>query len=181
MNKKNLSLGLLRQKRELLGLSMDDVVQKLNDRGIKISSKTLYGYENGVGFPKVNTFIALCDIYGIDDILGAFGVRSNVKLATGEVEWPFSLYNDFFNASLLDKIYILLTDGVPSFDGYEAQLRDTLPDGAITANFNKLWNCFSKLNESGQSQLLEYAAYLVSKDKYLEQKKNQEKSSANAV
>lgn len=154
MNKENFSLGLLRQKREQLGLSIEEVVQKLDERQIKISSKTLYGYENGVGTPKVNTFIALCDIYGIDDILGAFGARSNVHIATDDSDWSFTLYNDFFNASLLDKIYILLDNGVPSFDGYEEQLSASLPDSAAAANFNKLYSLFIQLNETGQGAAL---------------------------
>ena len=91
MDNEKFSLGILRQKREQLGYSIEEVVQKLNARQIKISGKTLYGYENGVGAPKVNTFIALCDIYGIDDILGAFGVRSSNHVETDNSDCSFIL------------------------------------------------------------------------------------------
>lgn len=154
MSEKNISLGMLRQKREQLKLSIDEVVSQLNERGIAISSKTLYGYENGVGTPKVNTFIALCDIYGIDDILGSFGGRSSIPIASGSSDWTLDLYNDFFNASLLDKIYLLLKHGVPSFDGYEKQLTASLPDSATAANFDKLYSLFISLNEPGQGAAL---------------------------
>lgn len=155
-NKKTFSPALLRQKRESLNLDVEEVIQKLKDRGIEISVKTLYGYENGVGTPKVNTFIALCDIYGINDILGAFGYRTNISIAPNKDDWHLSLYNDFFNASLLDKIFILLEHGVPSFNGYEDQIEAALPNSSVAANFSRLYTIFSSLNEAQQGIAFHY-------------------------
>ncbi|MCL1819397.1 MAG: hypothetical protein FWG36_01930 [Oscillospiraceae bacterium] len=60
---------LLKEQRAISHLSVDDVLTRLKEKGISISPKTLYGYENGVGSPKIRTFLALCDIYGIKDIM----------------------------------------------------------------------------------------------------------------
>ena len=64
---------LLRDNRKRYGYSIEQVAEKLRERGISISAKALYGYENKVGKPKLNTFVALCDIYGITNLLEALG------------------------------------------------------------------------------------------------------------
>jgi len=89
-------------------LTPEEVVNKLAERSIPISVKTLYGYENGVSTPRVNTFIALCDIYKVSDIMSEFGYATPIKLASGDNEWHYDEYNDFFNGTLLEKIYLLL-------------------------------------------------------------------------
>lgn len=65
--------GLLKENRKRNGYSVEQVAEKLRERGISISTKALYGYENKVGKPKLSTFVALCDIYGITNILEALG------------------------------------------------------------------------------------------------------------
>lgn len=65
--------GLLKENRKRNGYSVEQVAEKLRERGISISTKALYGYENKVGKPKLNTFVALCDIYGITNLLEALG------------------------------------------------------------------------------------------------------------
>lgn len=154
MSKKNISLGILRQRREQLGFSINDVIDMLSERSIELSAKALYGYENGVGTPKVTTFIALCDIYGIHDVLGSFGYDRHPSLVTCENEWDASLYNDFFNASLLDKIYILLKNGIPSFSGYEEKLDSCFSDNAQAAYFDKLFSICKNFNETQQKMAL---------------------------
>ena len=59
---------LLKTGRVSAKLSVQEVSQKLLCFGIEIKEKTLYGYERAVSMPNVPAFIALCDIYGIDDI-----------------------------------------------------------------------------------------------------------------
>lgn len=66
--------GLLRSEREHSKYSVECVSRLLNTRGLKISTKTLYGYESGVSMPKLSTFLALCDIYGVSDALAALGM-----------------------------------------------------------------------------------------------------------
>jgi predicted transcriptional regulator len=65
---------LLKEQRAQSKKSTSDVTSLLKDRGIFISETTLYGYENGVSTPKVKIFLALCDIYGITDIMSALGL-----------------------------------------------------------------------------------------------------------
>ena len=144
---------ILRQRREQLNLTPREVVDKLKAKGISISEKTLYGYENGVGNPKVNTFIALCDIYDINDVMGTF-TDSKSLCSTTSAEWEIDEYNDFFNAPLLEKIYLLIKWGIPSFSGYEERLSDLLPTDADQANFERLYSSFVKLNERAQGELI---------------------------
>lgn len=72
---------LLRDERERKGYSVEQVAEKLHERGINISTKALYGYENKVGKPKLSTFVALCDIYGITNILEALGFSYSVQVS----------------------------------------------------------------------------------------------------
>lgn len=149
---------ILKQKRNELGLTPQDVIAALKERGIEIKEKALYAYENGDNSPKVNTFIALCDIYKISDVMGEFGYSNQsctVPLATKSNEWSVDQYNDFFDGSLLEKIYLLIKHGVPSFAGYEKRLEECFPTDAEAANFEKLYNCFRNLNELAQGIALE--------------------------
>lgn len=72
---------LLRENRKRNGYSVEQVAEKLRERGISISTKALYGYENKVGKPKLNTFVALCDIYGITNLLEALGFSYSVPVS----------------------------------------------------------------------------------------------------
>lgn len=69
----NLIPARLKSAREKEALTVEQVVTMLSSRGYSISAKTLYGYENGVSSPKISIFMALCEIYGISDLLGEFG------------------------------------------------------------------------------------------------------------
>jgi len=161
MKSDNKIAAILKDCRKKTGLSGKQIVAMLKERGIDISEKTLLGYENGVGTPRVSTFFALCDIYKISNIMKEFGYSTTVKLATGDSEWSFDLYNDFFNASLLEKIYILLREGVPSFAGYEEQLEKSLPSDAAAANFDRLYKLFLSLDEAGQGTAFRLLEELV--------------------
>ncbi len=63
----------LRQLRQAQGLTAKEVAEILASKSIDISEKTLLGYENGVSAPKVSTFLRLCEIYRVTDIMGTFG------------------------------------------------------------------------------------------------------------
>ena len=63
----------LRQAREQVSMPVQDVINRLSELGIEISDKALYNYEKGHRTPDVDTLMALCRIYGIEDILGVFG------------------------------------------------------------------------------------------------------------
>ena len=55
------------------GLSTSETVSALEQRNVSISPKTLYGWEKARSQPDINTFLLLCDIYGVYDIASAFG------------------------------------------------------------------------------------------------------------
>lgn len=114
--------AILKQRRNLLGLTPEHVVSKLEERGFSISTKALYAYESGTNLPKVPVFIALCDIYEIRDIMGSFGFAT-VPLCTEETDWATDQYSDFFKGSLYDKIVMLKMWGIPSFSEYEEFMR----------------------------------------------------------
>lgn len=150
--KDSLIPGLLRDYRKAKGLSTTEVIQALNAKGISIAEKTLYGYENGTSTPNVRTFIALCDIYDINDIKRTFSGNgiSPFKANLSSDDWHITFYNDFFNGSLLEKVYLLLKYGVPTFSGYEDRLKNEFPSDSERANFERLYNSFKKLNEIQQ-------------------------------
>lgn len=62
---KNKISETLKQIRQSKKISIKCVVEELKKYNIKISEVTLYGYENGHSQPNADTFVALCDIYGI--------------------------------------------------------------------------------------------------------------------
>ena len=143
---------LLRDRRTRKGLSVDQVSAKLKEMGLSVASKTLYGYENGTSMPNVPTFIALCDIYEVTDILSAVNAKSSAIHFSSE-EWHLDQYNDFFNnRGVLGKIYLLMRDGIPSFSGYEDKLDECFPKDSEAANFDRLYKIFSELNEVGQGE-----------------------------
>ena len=74
MSKEQIALKL-KKYREQCGLSVKDVQQKLALMGFSISDKTIYGYESGHRQPDADTLMAMCVIYGIDDVFSAFGYR----------------------------------------------------------------------------------------------------------
>lgn len=109
--------AILKQQRNLHEMTPEQVISKLKEHGISISTKALYAYESGTNLPKVPVFLALCDIYNIRDIMSSFGYSAS--LCFGANEWEPDQYEDFFKVTLYEKIYLLAKWGIPSFDGYE--------------------------------------------------------------
>jgi transcriptional regulator with XRE-family HTH domain len=72
--------NVLKRYRHKSGLSTKEVTDLLGQHNIKISPKTLYGWEIGHSQPDANTLLLLCNIYGIDDIMLAFGYGKKGKL-----------------------------------------------------------------------------------------------------
>lgn len=58
--------SLLKTKRKEAGLKIKTVVEELETYGIKLSEKTIYGYENGDRQPNADLFLVFCRIYGIN-------------------------------------------------------------------------------------------------------------------
>lgn len=67
---------VIKTKRKTLKLSVKDVVAKLSEQGIKVSEKTIYGWESGHRQPDADTFLTLCDIYQIENITKEFGIKN---------------------------------------------------------------------------------------------------------
>ena len=61
--------ALLKDARRDKGLKGSEVVNKLKGYGIEVSPKTLWGWENGNSQPPIPTFIALCKIYEVENII----------------------------------------------------------------------------------------------------------------
>ena len=73
----------LKEIRESKKLTRREVAERLHYYGIDISDKTLYGYEVGRTSANADMFLALCDIYGIENITDTFkesSYLSNNKL-----------------------------------------------------------------------------------------------------
>lgn len=82
----------LKRFRELANLSVEQVSSALKARGIEKSNpKTIYGWENGHSEPSAETFLILCDIYDVDNILEVFGYKNKKKpVLTDEQEKQYS-------------------------------------------------------------------------------------------
>lgn len=155
MTSQNISL-ILKQQRNISQMTPEQVVSKLEDYGISISVKALYAYESGISFPKVPTFLALCEIYNIRDIMSSFGYTAS--LCIGENEWGEDQYTDFFNVSLYEKIYLLAKWGIPSFEGYEALM--TQPAQIVLSDREiNLIKQFRMLNTESQGRVWNTLSY----------------------
>ena len=65
MNKKEIG-DLLRKFRKENHYSVEELVILLEEYDIHIACKTYYGYESGMNQPKLDVFLALCNIYQYD-------------------------------------------------------------------------------------------------------------------
>lgn len=71
--------AMLKNKRISCGMSVKDVISSLSDCGVNISEKTLYGWESGHRMPDADTFLLLCKIYRIEDVIDYFWEESKVE------------------------------------------------------------------------------------------------------
>jgi len=84
--------NLLKDARSRCRLSVDEVAAALKEHGFEIVPKSLYNYESGLSSPPVPMFIALCKIYGIENITpGAKPVYAR-KIEVNEMEEKLVLY-----------------------------------------------------------------------------------------
>ena len=81
--KKNTNIGhVLNYYRKLRKLSVTNVSEYLSANNFPAAPKTIYGWENGHSQPDTDTLLLLCNLYGIEDILKAFGYRDNISEST---------------------------------------------------------------------------------------------------
>lgn len=71
---KNNQIGnMLKKYRKLNSLSVNDVVLELQEKyGVNVAEKTVYGWESNQAHPSSSIFLALCDIYKINNLSDAF-------------------------------------------------------------------------------------------------------------
>ena len=74
---KNDQIGVMLKKyRKLHALTVSDVVVELNDKyGVQVAEKTVYGWESNQAHPTTDVFVALCDIYKINNISDVFNSK----------------------------------------------------------------------------------------------------------
>ena len=79
--------SFLYEKRREKKLTGQEVSDKLKLYGIDISKTTIWGYEKGVSGPTVSTFLALCKIYEVDDVISEVKAQPvSMKLNSREEE-----------------------------------------------------------------------------------------------
>lgn len=64
---------VLKEYRKKNSMSVRDVAFQLGEKSNRVAEKTIYGWESGQSQPDADTLFTLCEIYGIDDMLSAFG------------------------------------------------------------------------------------------------------------
>lgn len=71
---KNKEIGnMLKKYRKLNALTVNDVVLELQEKyGVCVAEKTVYGWESNQAQPSSSIFLALCDIYKINNLSDAF-------------------------------------------------------------------------------------------------------------
>ena len=80
---------VLKEYRKQNHLPVNDVADRLSQKGLNVSPKTIYGWESGQSQPDADTLMLLCEIYNITDILVAFGYvpeNNNFRLTALEKE-----------------------------------------------------------------------------------------------
>ena len=95
----------LREKRKASGLSVTEVLGKLNEVGVSISDKTLYNWEKGIRSPNADEFYQLCLIYGVKSF-SEFMEETEKAPAPEEAEEKEVILLDETNAVLVEMGYI---------------------------------------------------------------------------
>ena len=78
---------MLRYYRQLNEFSIQDVSELLGQCGHPAATKTIYGWENGQTQPDADTFMLLCELYQVEDVLLAFGYRRKSLLDEFKVNY----------------------------------------------------------------------------------------------
>lgn len=71
---------MLKKYRKLNSYSVNDVVVELQEKyGVEVAEKTVYGWESNQAHPTSDVFVALCDIYKINNISDIFSDAKESK------------------------------------------------------------------------------------------------------
>ena len=114
---------VLKECRLQAGFSAHEVASLLNQKGCPIRHRSVYNWESGHGQPDANTFLLLCDIYGIKDIMHAFGYEKKAPQSA-----PLIVNTD--TICLLEKLNRLDTNGRRQVSAYiKENVTPADPDG----------------------------------------------------
>ena len=89
--------ALLRDARARNKMSVEEVATALKAYGFDLAPKSLYNYESGNSMPQVPIFIAMCKVYGIEDIIDALHNTHTIRVEVSQREQ--TLLNYFKAAS----------------------------------------------------------------------------------
>lgn len=67
--------SVLRNWRQKANYSVQDVSDILTKKGVRASAKTIYSWEKNRSQPGPDTLLMLCELYGIKDVMEAFGYK----------------------------------------------------------------------------------------------------------
>mgnify|MGYP000848134430 CR=1 FL=1 len=123
----------LKQYRINAGFEAKDVAEKLISANIIKSVKSFYNWESGRTQPDADTFMYLCNLYGVKDIMQAFGFKHTSKESRELSEAEFSH---------IQKYRSLTKNGRKAVDAvtqvlYEAE-KVAVPDNIIRINVRRL-------------------------------------------
>ena len=74
----------LRELRVSHNLTQVELAQKLSALGCKVSAKAPSKWEHGISEPSVEQFLALCEVYGVRDVLAVFCEKEGELSALNE-------------------------------------------------------------------------------------------------
>ena len=78
----NISIGkTLAELRKEKKLMQKDIAKRLADYGYNVAVQSVHRWEKGISQPSIDQFIALCDIFDIDDVLWVFAKINKGKYA----------------------------------------------------------------------------------------------------
>ena len=102
---------MLKEKRKLSKLSVNEVSGLLCEHHAPVAAKTIYGWESGHTQPDADTLLFLCRLYGIDDILETFGYGSDANEVPKPIltEFEYKLIKKYReNPEMHDAVHKLL-------------------------------------------------------------------------
>lgn len=67
---------ILKKYRTASNISVKQISDILTEKGFKASDKTIYSWETGNSSPTPDALLVMCEIYGINDVLSAFGYNN---------------------------------------------------------------------------------------------------------
>ena len=90
---------MLKKYRKINSLSVNDVVVELQDKyGVNVAEKTVYGWESNQAHPTSDVFVALCDIYKINNISDIFNSTRFCNSESAEISLiQFACSHSFSN------------------------------------------------------------------------------------